>query len=233
MRPNSPCPELDAWLEEGQHRARVERSLGRLGRRARLRKALIEQYGGVKIPREVRGAAKGFMGGLRLSMWWTAPDAWLRLAGGQGQTVAKHKGVSVTPQIEWEKMDLKDGVLKLILALKGDPSEEEVAMILKDQFDLKPPRKVRKAAEGLMEELSLQIWWATPNVWMWPENEEGFDITRDFLDMDGNTTVTPLMLWRMGQKNDVVDLLMAMKGDPYEQVIEALDKGKRSVRMDG
>ena len=41
------------------------------------------------------------------------------------------------------------------------------------------------------------------------------------------------MLWRMGQKNDVVDLLMAMKGDPYEQVIEALDKGKRIVRMDG
>ena len=76
------------------------------------------------------------------------------------------------------------------------------------------PKEVRKTAEGVMSELMLQMWWVTPNNWLWPKDNEGGDITDDFRDGTGRTTVTPMMMWFMEQKEEVLDLILAMKNDP-------------------
>ena len=79
--------------------------------------------------------------------------------------------------------------------------------------------------------LTLQMWWVAPNNYLWPKTAEGDDITSDFLDATGRMTVTPMMMWVMGQKEEVIDLIMAMKDDPYEQVdrvIAALKKKNRN-----
>jgi len=120
--PASPCPELDAWLAGGEERSRRALAEGRLGRRRRLRRVLVERYGGVGIPKEVR-----------------------------------------------------------------------------------------KTAEGVMVGLMLQIWWVSPNNYLWPKTVDGRDLTRDFLDATGRTTVTPMLMWVIGQKEEVIDLIMAMK----------------------
>ena len=120
--PASPRPELDAWLAGGEERSRRALAEGRLGRRKRLRTVLEEQFGQVRIPKEVR-----------------------------------------------------------------------------------------KAADGVMAGLMLQMWWVTPSNWLWPKYSEGGDITDDFRDGTGRTTVTPMMMWAFGQKEEVIDLIMAMK----------------------
>ncbi len=120
--PASPRPELDAWLAGGEERSRRALAEGRLGRRKRLRTVLEEQFGQVRIPKEVR-----------------------------------------------------------------------------------------KAADGVMAGLMLQIWWVSPNNYLWPKTVDGRDLTRDFLDATGRTTVTPMLMWVIGQKEEVIDLIMAMK----------------------
>ena len=76
------------------------------------------------------------------------------------------------------------------------------------------PKEVIKTAEGVMAGLMLQMWWVTPNNWLWPKDSEGGDITDDFRDGTGRTTVTPMLMWGIGQKEEVIDLIMAMKNDP-------------------
>ena len=121
-KPAPPRSEWNAWLKEGDEERKRALAEGRLGRRRRLRRVLVEQYGGVRIPKEVI-----------------------------------------------------------------------------------------KTAEGVMAGLMLQMWWVTPSNWLWPKDSEGGDITDDFRDGTGRTTVTPMMMWAMGQKEEVIDLIMAMK----------------------
>lgn len=97
----SPCPELDEWLAEGGP-----------GRRERLYRVLHEQYDQIKIPREVRKAAKGLMNGVLLAMWWVTPNDWMWPAEGKANS-------TVTPEMLWE-MGQHDDVLDFILTLKLD-----------------------------------------------------------------------------------------------------------------
>lgn len=83
--------------------------------------------------------------------------------------------------------------------------------------NIRLPKMVKKAAEGLMDDRTLPVWWLTPNEWMWPDVDDP-----SYYDGAGTQRVSPKMLWKLGQKDDVIDLLMAMKGDPYEQVIAAV-----------
>ena len=121
-KPAPPRSEWNAWLKEGDEERKRALAEGRLGRRRRLRRVLVERYGGVGIPKEVR-----------------------------------------------------------------------------------------KTAEGVMVGLMLQIWWVSPNNYLWPKTVDGRDLTRDFLDATGRTTVTPMLMWVIGQKEEVIDLIMAMK----------------------
>ncbi len=137
----SPCPELDAWLAEGELRRQQKIVEGRLGIQRRLRGVLQEQYGRVAVPIEVT-----------------------------------------------------------------------------------------RRAEGLMSGLGLQMWWVTPNPWLWPKNKEGFDITSEYLNAAGETIVTPMMMWMMGQGEDVIDLLRALRGDLDEPVTKAVVGKKQRGR---
>ena len=151
---------------------------------------------------------------------------------GKERPRVSRRGKPASPRSEWNAW-LKEGneERKRALAEGRLGRRKRLHTVLEEQFgQVRTPKEIRKAAEGLMDGFMLSIWWVTPNNYLWLKSAEGDDISRDFLDATGRTTVTPMMMWVWGQKEEVIDLIMAMKDDPYEQVdrvIEALKKKNR------